>query len=274
MKGSIASELLALDLSASGSKEFAIDIRDSSIIWINDLENDAQYRRWPSSVMDLLRPTFPGMLRNIRKNLFNLVLLVDPITPDVRGIIKLAESFVVHLAPVHLGIVFDTSKGVGDRNELYRSINCAFNYLAQTKTPRDALGYLTDVFAATDADKDVSLKTVQSQLKKSDSELTTEQIDDILGEDSDYDYGRQIAGEFLERLGVATTPQVLMNGVPLQQVLLNTDEFEETILTEILQQTHALQKAVYNGDLTDRQDMLDYLMTLPHIMPRQVKRIK
>lgn len=145
VKGSIASDLLALDLSASGSKEFAIDIRDSSIIWINDLEHDAQYRRWPSSVMDLLRPTFPGMLRNIRKNLFNLVLLVDPITPDVRGIIKLAESFVVHLAPVHLGIVFDTSKGVGDRNELYRSINCAFNYLTQTKSPRDALGYLTDV---------------------------------------------------------------------------------------------------------------------------------
>lgn len=149
IKGSIASDLLALDLSSSGSKEFAIDIRDSSIIWVNDLENDAQYRRWPSSVMDLLRPTFPGMLRNIRKNLFNLVLLVDPITPDVRGIIKLAESFVVHLAPVHLGIVFDTSKGVGERNELYRSINCAFNYLAQTKTPRDALGYLTDVSSFT-----------------------------------------------------------------------------------------------------------------------------
>lgn len=95
-----------------------------------------------------------------------------------------------------------------------------------------------------------------------------EQIDDILGEDSDYDYGRQIAGEFLERLGSETTPQVLMNGVPLQQVLLNTDEFEETILTEILQQTQALQKSVYNGELTDRQEVLDYLMTMPHIMPR------
>lgn len=270
VKGSIASDLLALDLSSSGAKEFAIDIRDSSIIWINDLENDAQYRRWPASVMDLLRPTFPGMLRNIRKNLFNLVLIVDPIAPNVRGIIKLAESFVVHSAPVHLGIVFDTSKGVDDRNALYRSMNCAFNYLAQTKTPRDALGYLTDVYAATDADTDVTLKTIQKQLKKSDGELTDDQIDDILGEDSDYDYGRQIAGEFLERLGVAATPQVLMNGVPLQQSLLNVDDFEETILTEILQQTHTLQKAVYNGDLNDRQDVLDYLMTLPHIMPRLV----
>lgn len=145
VRGSISSDLLALDLSSSGAKDFAMDIRDSSIIWINDLEKDNQYRRWPASVMDLLRPTFPGMLRNVRKNMFNLVLIVDPITPDARGIIKLAESFVIHLAPVHLGIVFDTSKGVGELNEVYRSINCAFNYLVQTKTPREALGFLTDV---------------------------------------------------------------------------------------------------------------------------------
>lgn len=73
IEGSIASELLALDLSTSSAKDFAIDVRDSAITWINDLEKDSQYRRWPSSVMDLLRPTFPGMLRNLRKNLFNLV---------------------------------------------------------------------------------------------------------------------------------------------------------------------------------------------------------
>lgn len=141
----MSSELLALDLSTSSAKDFAMDIRDSSIFWINNIEKDSQYRRWPASVMDLLRPTFPGMLRNVRKNLFNLVLIVDPITPDARGIIKLTESFIIHLAPVHLGIVFDTSKGVGDQDEVYRSINCAFNYLIQTKSPRDALGFLTDV---------------------------------------------------------------------------------------------------------------------------------
>lgn len=73
IEGSVASELLALDLSTSGAKDFAIDIRDSAVTWVNDLENDAQYKRWPSSVMDLMRPTFPGMLRNVRKNIFNLV---------------------------------------------------------------------------------------------------------------------------------------------------------------------------------------------------------
>lgn len=72
-RGKASEPLLALDLSTSSSKDFAIDIRDSAIIWVNDIENDAQYRRWPSSVLDLLRPTFPGMMRNVRKNIFNLV---------------------------------------------------------------------------------------------------------------------------------------------------------------------------------------------------------
>lgn len=66
--------LLHLDFSESGSSpDFAIDIRDSSINWLNDIEQDSKFRYWSSSLMDLLRPTFPGMLRQIRKNLYNLV---------------------------------------------------------------------------------------------------------------------------------------------------------------------------------------------------------
>lgn len=66
--------LLALDfVDSSGAEEFAIDIRDSAINWINDIENDGKYSRWSGSLMDLLRPTFPGMMRQVRRNLFNLV---------------------------------------------------------------------------------------------------------------------------------------------------------------------------------------------------------
>lgn len=67
--------LLALDFSDSGSssQEFAMDMRDSAINWVNDIENDSKYNRWSPNLMDLLRPTFPGMVRQIRRNLFNLV---------------------------------------------------------------------------------------------------------------------------------------------------------------------------------------------------------
>lgn len=93
-------------------------------------------------------------------------------------------------------------------------------------------------------------------------------MDDILGEDSDYDYGRQVAGEFIERLGFTSSPQALLNGVPLPQNTLNNEDFEETLLTEIMQQTPNIQKAVYKGELSDSDVVVDYLMNLPHVMPR------
>lgn len=67
--------LLLLDFSESsaGSQEFAMDIRDSAINWINDIEHDPKYSRWSSNILELLKPTFPGMLRQVRRNLFNLV---------------------------------------------------------------------------------------------------------------------------------------------------------------------------------------------------------
>lgn len=68
------SKLLALDLSGSANnQDFAMDIRDSAINWINDIENDSRYKKWSPSLTELLRPTFPGMLRNIRRNLYNMV---------------------------------------------------------------------------------------------------------------------------------------------------------------------------------------------------------
>lgn len=70
------SSLLALDFGDdSDSQEFAIDIRDSAINWLNDIEHDSKYGRWSNSLMELLRPTFPGMMRQVRRNLYNLVSL-------------------------------------------------------------------------------------------------------------------------------------------------------------------------------------------------------
>lgn len=271
IRGKTATPLLGLDL-ASTAKEFAIDIRDSAITWINDLENDAQYKRWPGSVMDLLRPTFPGMLRNIRKNLFNLVLVIDPTADESTGrdIVKLAESFVVHSAPVRVGLVFDTRGSAEEKD--YRAITCAFNYAHQKKGSTDALGFLTDLFSTTQK-RQIKHEDVRKQLKKSFSKLKMEEIDEVIGEDSDFDYGRQLSQEFVGRLGLKATPQALLNGVLLPQNTLNSDDFEETILTEIMQQTPTIQKAVYKGDLNDGEPVIDFLMKQPHVMPRLNQRI-
>jgi len=61
--------------------------------YINDLERDRKYSGWPSSVQDLLRPTFPGMLRHIRKNLFHMVSSLE-LHPDYFAIISTCFSTV------------------------------------------------------------------------------------------------------------------------------------------------------------------------------------
>lgn len=38
---------------------------------------------------------------------------------------------------------------------------------------------------------------------------------DILGEDSDYDFGRQLSSDFIQRTGLKVFPQALLNGIPL-----------------------------------------------------------
>lgn len=62
--------------------------------------------------------------------------------------------------------------------------------------------------------------------------------------------------------------QVLLNGIPLPEKSLNNDDFEEAVLTEIMSQTPTLQKAVYKGDLSDGDNVVDYIMNQPNVMPR------
>lgn len=46
--------------------------------WLNNLEGDRMYVRWARSVLDLLRPMFPGQLSRVARNVYNAVLLIDP----------------------------------------------------------------------------------------------------------------------------------------------------------------------------------------------------
>lgn len=46
--------------------------------WMNDIENDPAYLSWPAGVQELLRATFPGVIRQIRRNFFNLVSSPKP----------------------------------------------------------------------------------------------------------------------------------------------------------------------------------------------------
>nr|CAD7441965.1 unnamed protein product [Timema bartmani] len=268
------SSILALDFSgaSSSNQEYAIDIRDSAVMWVNDIEHDKQYRRWSDSLMELLRPTFPGMLRSIRRNLYHLVIIADPAKLEARPLLKLAESFYVHTAPLRVGLVFavNPDEMVSGLEDSGVAMLNAFNYASEQKDAYSGLAFITDVYAAVKEDRDITVEDVRSQLK---SKYPQGNVEEILGEDSEYSTGRKLAKDFLERSGFRRHPQVLLNGVPLSDKSLTSDEFEEAVLTEIMSQTPTFQKAVYKGEFSDSDDSLDFIMNQANVMPRLNDRI-
>jgi len=62
-----------MDLSEDKPGSWALDFREGKPEWLNNLDKDKQYADWGNSVRLLLQPYFPGMIRPIARNLFNLV---------------------------------------------------------------------------------------------------------------------------------------------------------------------------------------------------------
>jgi hypothetical protein len=54
------------------------------VVYLNDLEKDREYARWGSSVMEMLR-VYPGMLPKVKQNLFTVIYIIDPATPQGLG---------------------------------------------------------------------------------------------------------------------------------------------------------------------------------------------
>ncbi|KAH9634134.1 hypothetical protein HF086_001336 [Spodoptera exigua] len=270
----LINKLMSLELGEAYTwEEYGLDIRDTSITWLNDLESDERYRRWPSSYMELLRPTYPGMLRNLRRNIYNYVIIVDPTSLASGPPLKLGETLLKHATPVRVGLVLAPST---DNPELEAAVRSAFNYVAQERNSNKEAYYFLTQLLHPPQDEKLSIEFVKKQLNKYANFNTN--INDILSEDSEYNFGRQLSDEFVSKIGTNKYPQVLVNGVPLVEegnspVTASVELLEEALVTALSRHTGRLQRAVFRGELSDSDDAINYLMKQPHIMPRLNRRI-
>lgn len=95
------------------------------VAWINDIENDHRYRQWPASYQELLRPAYPNELRYIRKNMVNMIIVVDPSSKLGLSFFAQALYFVKANAPCRVGVSFllpDAPAGAGGAPEWPSSV--------------------------------------------------------------------------------------------------------------------------------------------------------
>ncbi|XP_068628440.1 UDP-glucose:glycoprotein glucosyltransferase [Battus philenor] len=271
----LINKLMSLELGEAYTwEEYGLDIRDTSITWLNDLETDDRYRRWPSSYMELLRPTYPGMLRNLKRNIYNYVIVIDPTSTASGSPLKLGETLLKHATPVRVGLVLATGKD----KELSAAIRSGFNYIAQDKNSnKEAFFFLTQLVHSCGEDG-ITLDHVKKQLRKYVS--SSANVDEIVSDDSEYNFGHQLAEEFISKIATDKYPLVLINGVPLwdegpaaTSTTSSVELLEEALVSALARHTARLQRAVFRSELSDADDAVDHLMKQSHIMPRLNRRV-
>ncbi|XP_045909329.1 UDP-glucose:glycoprotein glucosyltransferase 2 isoform X1 [Micropterus dolomieu] len=266
IKGEHQGKLLRLPVNAVDDS-YALDIKHPAIMWINDIENDPVYRNWPAGVQELLRATFPGVIRQIRRNFFNLVLFLDPVREESVELVKLADLFYKHKIPLRIGFVFvvntkDEIDGFSDAGVgFYRLLN----YIADEYDLSQALMSMLSLYGQVDVGGTLSVDTISAYLKRKFPKANAERI---LGAESEYDDKRKDGAAFYKKSGLGALPLALFNGVPLNPDEMDPDELETIILQHIMDTTTSFQRAVFMGQLTDSSDVVDYLMEQANVVPR------
>uniref|UniRef100_A0A7M4FWC6 UDP-glucose ceramide glucosyltransferase-like 1 n=1 Tax=Crocodylus porosus TaxID=8502 RepID=A0A7M4FWC6_CROPO len=263
--------VLKLNIQPSDS-DYAVDIRNPAISWINNLEVDSRYNSWPSSVQELLRPTFPGVIRQIRKNFHNFVLIVDPTHESTAELLNVAEMFFSNHIPLRIGLVFvvNDSEDIDGLQDAGVALLRAYNYVAQESDTNYAFQTIISMYNEVKTGNQLKVEHVVSVLEK---QYPYVEVNSILGIDSAYDQNRKEGRSYYEQTGVGPLPIVLFNGMPFQKEQLDPDDLETVTMHKILETTSFFQRAVYLVELSNDQDVVDYIMNQPNVVPRINSRI-
>ncbi|KNG45048.1 glycosyltransferase family 24 protein [Stemphylium lycopersici] len=224
------------------------DFRDAAeggnvIVWLNDIENDDRYESWPTNLRALLQRTFPGQLPSCRRDIHNAIVSVDLTSPeDVTTVLDTVWSLIRRGIPLRWGIVPQTRTPEAlEQAKIVYHIQDVYGMSAVEVYLQASM----DGKKLAQPDKSIFDATVKTSTLR--DEHTALSFEDVLGSE---EIDQRIAGakQYLTRLA-AEGPKapVFVNGVPIPA----NDEWLGTISQRIGMDLRQIQKAVFEGALTD-----------------------
>ncbi|KAL0548907.1 hypothetical protein IC582_013384 [Cucumis melo] len=265
---------LLSSLPPADSDLLRVDFRSSHVHFLNNLEEDAMYKRWRSNINEILMPVFPGQLRYIRKNLFHAVYVLDPATVCGLQTIDTILSFYENNFPIRFGVILFSSKYIKQTESSDDGLTKAeadtsslmiqlFIFLKENQGIQTAFQFLSNVNKlrleadglADDAPEmhHVEGAFVETLLPKSKSppqdvllKLEKEQTFKNLAEESSM---------FTFSLGLSESEcSLLMNGLVF-------DSSEESLINAMNEELPRIQEQVYYGHISSRTDVLDKFLS-------------
>ena len=257
--------LLNLNIGVQKEEDYAIDIRSDAINYVNDLENDDKYARWPRALQYLLQPTFPGSLRKLARNIHHTVFIIDPANPSSKAYIAAAQYCLSNSVPTRIGFVFVRD----ERNEVNVMINRIVGYFLTEDDPNESLSFLKSVYSAIPKTSDNSITKEILEIKFTEK-VKYHELKTVV-KDQAYDSYSTLGSEFYQKSGLGALPAVLYNGKPIS--VSHEDHLDDLVISEVYSGTFFWQKAVWENDVHDRSNLLDFAMEQSHVMPRLNDRV-
>ena len=254
--------------------DYGIDLRHKGILFINNIETDVEYISWTDNIKDLLRPTFPGVIRQVRRNFFILLICFDPFDPISYRLLESAKFFLSNSIPIRIALLLISSKPLDTmQTDKVNLISCLFNELKTNASSRIAFNWLLEVC---------------KQLYYTNGTLSITKVKNIFDSFSGKSNGSSFINcsvfnsyseDFVISRGLSQFPNLFLNGIPLLLPFVGTtsdifiDDTISVIKDAIFYHTRIFQRDIYFGKLNDQMNMYNYIMTRSNIVKRLNYRI-
>ncbi|MBA0655226.1 hypothetical protein Goklo_007730 [Gossypium klotzschianum] len=233
---------------------FRVDFRSAHVHYLNNLEEDAMYRRWRNNINEILVPVFPGQPHYIRKNLYHAVYVLDPATS-----IDIITSFYENTFPMRFGVILYSAQFIKkiemSGGELHSS---ALEHDSEIENDKSSLVNRLRTESAESTDEAVEMHHierafVETELSKAKS--SPQEIMLKLKKEQTFKEMSQESSLSVFKLGVGTLQCcLLMNGLVF-------DSSEEALINAMSDELPRIQEQVYYGHINSRTDVLDKFLS-------------
>lgn len=127
------------------------------IIWWNNIEKDKKYAGWTTSINPLVRPTQQGAFQNIRRNLWNVVLVLDMSDRSaISAIAQTISTLIQRNLPLRFGVV----PMIGDEDDSSLAMGRLMRWSVANLGRAQTIQWLRAVFTTTVTQK-IDIKNVE-----------------------------------------------------------------------------------------------------------------
>ncbi|KAG1175838.1 hypothetical protein G6F70_003865 [Rhizopus microsporus] len=248
------------------------DVRDTPenpfVIWWNDIEKDTRYEDWPSNIMEILKPTYPGQLHPIRKNIYNLLLVEDlASTASLSRIVNEIQTMIKRTIPIRFGLI----AFVEDDNSASTLMARALYYFIKNNGKADAIQFLETILELTSsngldrATTEMIERAFNGHMSISHENLNSEQVID------QSQAFITATRQFMKRMGISQLKPnegiMFMNGK-----LLEFDEerpWIHSLMPHLTEQTRFIQTMAYNQEFDPDLDYYEYTLSQPNVVQKR-----